>query len=103
MRLPFKCCDLNRLLLSDVMHCKTCVNTFQVREKLIQLTLERLDMTDLWNERWEHLQLSQYISCYLCCLVSSLVLLALLIFVPSHAKGQEARAELFTQSQGFCW
>lgn len=76
---------------------------FQVREKLIQLTLERLDMTDLWNERWEHLQLSQYISCYLHCLVSSLVLLASLIFVPSHAKSQEAWAELFTQSQGFCW
>uniref|UniRef100_A0A0B7BRB8 PH domain-containing protein n=1 Tax=Arion vulgaris TaxID=1028688 RepID=A0A0B7BRB8_9EUPU len=29
----------------------------QVREKLIQLTLQRLDMTDLWKERWEHLQL----------------------------------------------
>ncbi|KAK7104923.1 spectrin beta chain-like isoform X2 [Littorina saxatilis] len=29
----------------------------EVREKLIKLTLERLDMTDLWKERWEHLQL----------------------------------------------
>ncbi|KAK7507079.1 hypothetical protein BaRGS_00001930 [Batillaria attramentaria] len=29
----------------------------EVREKLIQLTLERLDMTDLWKDRWEHLQL----------------------------------------------
>ncbi|BFZ11613.1 hypothetical protein BsWGS_14652 [Bradybaena similaris] len=29
----------------------------QVREKLIQLTLQRLDMADLWKERWIHLQL----------------------------------------------
>ncbi|XP_067680907.1 spectrin beta chain-like isoform X4 [Haliotis asinina] len=29
----------------------------EVREKLIQLTIQRLDMSDQWNERWEHLQL----------------------------------------------
>ncbi|XP_041353644.1 spectrin beta chain-like isoform X2 [Gigantopelta aegis] len=29
----------------------------EVREKLIQLTLQRLDMTDQWSGRWDHLQL----------------------------------------------
>ncbi|XP_035827834.1 spectrin beta chain isoform X1 [Aplysia californica] len=46
------CINLGRDLLNR-QHYKQ----EQVREKLIQLTLLRLDMTDLWNERWEHLQL----------------------------------------------
>ncbi|XP_033733758.1 spectrin beta chain-like isoform X6 [Pecten maximus] len=29
----------------------------EVREKLIQVTTQRQDMTDQWEERWEHLQL----------------------------------------------
>lgn len=31
----------------------------QVREKLIQLTTERQDMTDQWADQWEHLKLSK--------------------------------------------
>ncbi|XP_059173308.1 spectrin beta chain-like isoform X3 [Physella acuta] len=46
------CINLGRDLLNR-QHYKQ----EQVREKLIQLTLQRLDMTDLWKERWEHLQL----------------------------------------------
>lgn len=36
-----------------------CVYVLQVREKLIQLTTERQDMTDQWADRWEHLKLSK--------------------------------------------
>ncbi|GFS19194.1 spectrin beta chain [Elysia marginata] len=46
------CINLGRDLLNR-QHYKQ----EQVREKLIQLTLQRLDMTDMWKERWEHLQL----------------------------------------------
>ena len=32
----------------------------QVREKLIQLANQRGDMMELWEERWDQLQLSKY-------------------------------------------
>jgi len=46
------CINLGRDLLNR-QHYKQ----EQVRERLMQLTLQRLDMTDTWKERWEHLQL----------------------------------------------
>ncbi|ESP01600.1 hypothetical protein LOTGIDRAFT_139452 [Lottia gigantea] len=46
------CINLGRDLLS-----RNHYRSDEVREKLIQLTLQRLDMTDQWTDRWEHLQL----------------------------------------------
>lgn len=47
-------------ILSQGKHLDlNCVCVLQVREKLIQLTTERQDMTDQWADRWEHLKLSK--------------------------------------------
>ncbi|XP_050407107.1 spectrin beta chain isoform X3 [Patella vulgata] len=46
------CINLGRDLLSRKHY-----RSEEVREKLIQLTLQRLDMTEQWSDRWEHLQL----------------------------------------------
>lgn len=54
---------LNSLLcilsLSNCPWIEIVFCVLQVREKLIQLTTERQDMTDQWADRWEHLKLSK--------------------------------------------